>query len=159
MKYVPSWYFFARCFFGWILQVVKSVLGACEHFRPEPRILTRIDGNCFFQDAVTSIPSLYTGGGSYQPPPTVNMADADLDTKLYSLSMQLLSTHSWCYGFVYIGTACMLLLNTLNYMSRLLLLDGGKGNDGLMVIYNSQKHRMMVIAPEVWKMTSCHLER
>ena len=48
MKYVLSWHFFARCFVGWILQVVKSVLGACEHFRPEPRILTRMDGNWFF---------------------------------------------------------------------------------------------------------------
>ena len=37
----------------------------------------------------------------------------------------------------------------LNYMSRLLLLDGGKGKGGLMVIYNSQKHRMMAIAPKV----------
>ena len=36
-----------------------------------------------------------------------------------------------------------------NYMSGLLLLDGGEGNDGLMVIYNSQKRRMMVIAPMV----------
>ena len=38
----------------------------------------------------------------------------------------------------------------LNYMSRLLLLDGGEENSGLMVIYNSQKCRMMVIAPMVW---------
>ena len=37
-----------------------------------------------------------------------------------------------------------------NYMSRLLLLDGGEGNGGLMVINNSQKRRMMVIAPIVW---------
>ena len=37
----------------------------------------------------------------------------------------------------------------LNYTSRLLLLDGGEGNGGLMVIYNSQKHRVMVIAPMV----------
>ena len=38
------------------------------------------------------------GAGNYQQPqlPSANMADADLDTKLYSLSMQLLSTHSWC---------------------------------------------------------------
>ena len=38
----------------------------------------------------------------------------------------------------------------LSYLSWLLQLDGGEGNGGLMVIYNSQKHRMMVIAPMVW---------
>ena len=43
----------------------------------------------------------------------------------------------------------MLLLNTyLNYMSRLLLQDGGEENGGL-IIYSAQKHRIMVIAPMV----------
>ena len=38
------------------------------------------------------------GAGNYHQPqlPSANMADADLDTNLYSLSMQLLSTQSWC---------------------------------------------------------------
>ena len=38
------------------------------------------------------------GPGNCQQPqlPTANMADADLDTKLHSLSMHLLSTHCWC---------------------------------------------------------------
>ena len=37
----------------------------------------------------------------------------------------------------------------LNNISRLLLLDGGEENGGLMVIYNSQKPKMMVIASMV----------
>ena len=38
------------------------------------------------------------GAGNYQQPqlPSANMAGADLDTKLYSLPMQLLSAHAWC---------------------------------------------------------------
>ena len=45
-----------------------------------------------------SAPELALRAGNYQQPqlPSANMADADLDTKLYSLSMELLSTHSWC---------------------------------------------------------------
>ena len=38
------------------------------------------------------------GAGNYQQPqlPSANMANADLDTKLYSPSMQWSSTNSWC---------------------------------------------------------------
>ena len=56
-------------------------------------------------------------------------------------------------GFVYIGMACIFLLNTVIWITRrdFLLLVGGEGNDGLMVIYNSQKHNMMVIAPNWYR--------
>ena len=52
--------------------------------------------NVLWYTSVHEIHSLWAG--NYQQPqlPSANMADADLDTKLYSLSMQLLSTHSWC---------------------------------------------------------------
>ena len=63
--------------------------------------------------------NIITGGGIYKQPrlPSANMADADLDTKLYSLIKHLSSTHSRCYGFVYVGIACMLLLNTVIWIT------------------------------------------
>ena len=102
------------------------------------------------------------GADNYQKPqlPTAIMADADFDTKSYHLSIELLSTHSLCSGFVYIGIACMLLFWRLLFEWYTVIIAArqwrrkrrAEGNlqNGMLVITNQPIRRMMVIYISLW---------
>ena len=105
----------------------------------------------YFQDAVSSIPSLYTG--RRQLPTAANSQYGGRRSRYKIVfAFHAIIKYPFPVLWVCIHRNSMYVFIEhchLNYMSRLLLLDGGKGNGGLMVIYNSQKHRMMAIAPKV----------
>ena len=107
-------------------------IGVYEHFRPEPRILTKSMAIGYFQDAVSAIPSLYTGRRQLSTAANSQYGGRRSRYKIifafhaiikYPLPVLWVCIHrNSMYAFI---EHCH-----LNYMSRLLLLDGGKETAG-----------------------------